>query len=232
MYDPNLNAAPFNKMPTAVLIAIGLIGVLELFFQGANSGIVQNVDGVALRNRWIHLFGFHMGHIETMWITSEVNINGLYQAFTFNFVQRNLPSALIGLALFAALGKYVAERRGQLCFVATLLLAPLFGLICYVFISPPLGPIVGIFPAVFGLIGGFTIEQIERRREDDEPILPAFSLITFLMMVQLIYFFLFGTSTEWIAEFFAFVAGCGIALIIGDQNEGRRRKILQKIRSR
>ena len=112
MYDPNLNTAPFNKMPTVVLIAIGLIGVLELFFQGAHSGIIQNVDGVALRNRWIQLFGFHMGHLERIWIMREIEFNGLYQFISFSFVQRNLTTALVGLALFAALGKYVAERRG------------------------------------------------------------------------------------------------------------------------
>ena len=110
--------------------------------------------------------------------------------------------------------------------------APIFGAAMYVILTGATGFIIGLFPAVFAMIGGYTVSQVEIRREQGETILPAFSLIAFFMTIQLIFYFLFGGSIEWVAEFFAFVAGFAIAYFAGARSLKRRKDMLAALRRR
>ena len=191
MFDPNADAAPFNKMPIAVLCVIALVGAVELIFQGAESGIIRGQDGMALRSFWGQRLGFSLSIYEPMWVTKNYDFLAAYRLFTFGFVQHGLSTALVALAIFAALGKYVAEQFGQVCFLLLTFIAPIFGLLFFVFLIPTSGWVIGLFPAVFAMVGGFTVRQIDLRRETGEAVLPAFTLIAFLMGIQLFFYFVF-----------------------------------------
>ena len=219
-------------MPLVVLIVISVVGAVELFFQGAENGIIRGVDSVGLRVTWAQLLGFRAAVFEGMLLSNNYPPEHIMRIVTFNFVQRDLLSAIIGLAIFAALGKHVAERFGQMCFLAVFLISPIVGVALYVLLTGSTGLIIGLFPAVFAMIGGYTVSQIETRRELGETILPAFSLIAFFMSIQLIFYFVFGASTEWIAEFFAFVAGFILTYLIGARSQARRKEMLNSLRRR
>ena len=167
-----------------------------------------------------------------MWISGNIEFGPFRRIFTFGFIQRSFIEAVISLAIFAALGKFVAERYGQTCFLLIFFLAPVFGLAVYIALLQPSYWIIGLFPAVFGMVGGFTMFQIDLRRAEGDPILPAFSLIGFLMAIQLIFYFIFGGSMEWIGEFGAFLAGLGIAFFCGREGENRRNNLIRRIRNR
>ena len=232
MFDPNANSVVFNRMPLAVLIIISVVGAIGLFFQGAENGIIRGVDAVGLRASWGQTFGFRASIFESMYVAGNYPLDQLSRLLTFGFVQRTFTTAIVALAIFAALGKNVAERFGQICFLTIFFAAPIFGVASYVLLTGANGWIIGLFPAVFGMVGGFTVHQIEYRREQGETILPAFSLIAFFMTIQLVFFFIFGGTMEWIAEFFSFVAGFVIAYLFGWRGSDRRAEILRVLRRR
>ncbi|MEM7243514.1 MAG: rhomboid family intramembrane serine protease [Pseudomonadota bacterium] len=232
MFDPNANAAPFNKMPLAVLVVIALVGGMELIIQGAESGIIRGQDGMGLRTNWAQFLGFSLSIYEPMWITKSYDLIEIYRLFTFGFIQHSLSTALVALAIFAALGKYVAENFGQLCFLLLTFVAPIIGLLVYIALIPSASLIIGLFPAVFAMVGGFTCRQIDVRRETGEALLPAFTLIGFFMAVQLFFFVAFDGSFEWVAHFFAFVVGFTIANFFGPLGRSRRNSMIRVLRNR
>ena len=71
------------------------------------------------------------------------------------------------------------------------------------------GPIalIGLFPAVYGLIGAFTYLLWLRLGQAGENRLRAFRLIGVLMAFQLGFSLLFGASPVWVAEVAGFVVG-------------------------
>ena len=232
MFDPNANAAPFNKMPTAVLVVIGIVGAVELLIQGAESGIIRGQDGISLRTLLGLRLGFSLSIYEPMWITKQYDLISIYRLFAFGFVQHSLSMALVSLAIFAALGKYVAEHFGQICFLLLTFIAPIIGLLLYVTLIPSSGWVIGLMPAVFAMVGGFTSRQIEVRRETGEALLPAFTLIGFLMAAQLFFFAAFNGSLEWISHFFSFLVGFAIANFFGPLGRTRRSNVIRILRNR
>jgi len=90
-------------------------------------------------------------------------------------------------------------------------------------------PLFGGYPAVFGLIGGFTFLLWVNLAAVGANKFRAFTLIGFLLGFQLLFGLLFGGGYEWVADVAGFVTGFALSFVV---SPGGWARVLAKIRQR
>jgi membrane associated rhomboid family serine protease len=90
-------------------------------------------------------------------------------------------------------------------------------------------PLVGGYPAVYGLIGAFTFLLWVNLAAVGANKFRAFTLIGFLLAVQLLFGVLFGGGTEWVADIIGFAAGFAISFVV---SPGGWARVREKMRQR
>ena len=90
-------------------------------------------------------------------------------------------------------------------------------------------PLVGAFPGVYGLIGGFTYILWMQMGQKGQNQWMAFRLIGFLLVLQLAFGLLFGGSPSWIADLTGFATGFLLCIVIAP---GGWRALLDRLRDR
>jgi hypothetical protein len=88
---------------------------------------------------------------------------------------------------------------------------------------------VGGYPGVYGLIGAYTFILWVSYGVAGENQYRAFTLIGFLMGIQLIFGFMFGTTNDWVAELSGFLVGFAISPMLVP---GGFRRLLNRLRQR
>ena len=87
------------------------------------------------------------------------------------------------------------------------ILSAIGGALGYAIFSGSPVPLIGGFPAVYGLIGAFTYILWRQLSLVGAQQSRAFSLIAFLMGIQLLFALLFGGQPDWIADLTGFATG-------------------------
>ena len=75
-------------------------------------------------------------------------------------------------------------------------------------------PLIGGYPAVYGLIGSYTFMLWVRLTGTGSNQYQAFTLIGFLLGIQLIFALLFGSNNDWIADIFGFLTGFALSFLL------------------
>jgi len=75
-------------------------------------------------------------------------------------------------------------------------------------------PLIGLFPAIYGLIGAYTYISWTSLRSVGARGANAFSLVAVLLGIQIIFKMLFNGNNDWLADLFGFLAGFLFAFII------------------
>ena len=130
--------------------------------------------------------------------------------FTYSFFHLSFIHGLFAMVLLLALGKMVAEGMGQVAFVAIFLLSGAGGALIYGLLLDDPAWLVGAYPNVYGLIGGYSFVMWRSLGAQGAPQHRAFSLIAILMGIQLLWGVFFDVGTTWVAELAGF--GFGFAL--------------------
>ena len=90
----------------------------------------------------------------------------------------------------------------------------IFGALVYALVVPDGPGLIGAFPGVYGLIGGFTCLLWLRLGEIGAQQAQAFTLIGLLVGIQLVFGLLFGAGQDWVADIAGFVAGFALAFLL------------------
>ena len=90
-------------------------------------------------------------------------------------------------------------------------------------------PLIGAYPPVYGLIGSFTFLLWVGLAAAGANKYRAFSMIGFLLGVQLLFGLLFGGGSEWIADLAGFAAGFALSFVV---SPGGWAKVMAMIRQR
>ena len=91
-------------------------------------------------------------------------------------------------------------------------------------------PLIGGYPAVYGLVGAFTFLLWTRLGQENANRMRAFTLIGMLLAFQLVFGILFQDgNTTWIAEVAGFAAGFGLSFVL---IPGGVARVLRQIRQR
>ena len=228
--DQDHNAPPLNPLPPIVwLLALPLI-VVELAIQLQTAGLVGGAQALGWRQALFQRLMFLPEVLRLQWETGGHPEGELHRLVSYPLVHGSFTDALFAVVLFLALGKVVGEVLRWWGVVAVVIGATVAGALAYGLLVPGLKtPLVGAYPAVYGLIGGFTCLIFANLARVGANKYRAFSLIGFLLVAQLVFGVLFGSSWTWVAEIAGFAAGFALTLLV---SPGGFQRLLDQIRQR
>ncbi|WP_095589520.1 rhomboid family intramembrane serine protease [Actibacterium ureilyticum] len=201
------DTSPLNPLPPVVWFLVVPIALIELAFNVGARGIVGGPAAVGWRLSAETDYGFSGQIFDWMMATGEYPFDFLIRFVTYPFVHVNFTHALFVIVFILALGKMVGEVFRTWAVLAVFFGAAIMGAVAYGGLLGDPRPLVGGYPAVYGLIGAFTYLLWVRAGQTGESQLRAFSLIGFLLGIQLLFGLLFGSSNDWVADIAGFVTG-------------------------
>ncbi|RJL13369.1 rhomboid family intramembrane serine protease [Paracoccus siganidrum] len=226
--------APINPLPPVVwLLALPIVASEAVFALG-QLGLLGGADGIGLRLSGMQQSAFAPEMLQRMVLRGEVDARAALRLLTYPFVHMSLTHALFVLVFLLALGNMVARLFRPVALAVLFFGSAIGGALVYTALSAWLpgraAPLIGGYPAVYGLIGAFTFVLWTRLEELHENRLRAFTLIGILMLFQLSFAILFGgMGYGWVAEIAGFVTGFGLSFVLVDGGVAR---VLRQIRRR
>ncbi|MEM8774197.1 MAG: rhomboid family intramembrane serine protease [Pseudomonadota bacterium] len=221
--------APFNALPPLIAAIALIIFGAELIFQAGARGMAGGPAAVGWRAEAIEQYAFSNRALAWMVDTGNWRFDFLSRFFTYPFVHVSFMHAAFATVMVLAIGKFVGERVTQwavlvLFFGSSVVGAATFGLLY------PNGPgLIGAFPGIYGLIGGFTCLMWLYLGLVGENQARAFSMIGVLLALQLFFALLYGNDKTWVADVTGFVAGFAMSFVL---IPGGWRMLRDKLRQR
>ncbi|MEO0891330.1 MAG: rhomboid family intramembrane serine protease [Pseudomonadota bacterium] len=213
-HSDGLNESPVNPLPAVVMILVLVMALVEGAFTLGARGIVGGPDAVGWRLNAIQNFGFSSRAVGWMIETGTLRGDLMIRFVTYPFLHGNFTQFIFAAVMTLAMGKFVGERMGQVALLILFFGSCIFGALVYAIVIPDGPGLIGAFPGVYGLIGGFTCLLWLRLGEIGAQQAQAFTLIGLLVGIQLVFGLLFGAGQDWVADIAGFVAGFGLSFIL------------------
>lgn len=210
----DLNEAPINPLPPVVWALVVPMAMAELMFNMGARGLIGGAGAVGWRLAAIQDFAFSAEALRWMVETGRYPVELLWRFVTYPFVHAHLSQAVFAIVFILALGKMVGEIFRAWAVLAVFFGSSIFGAIMYTVLVPNPIPLVGAFPGAYGLIGAYSFLLWVTLGARGLNQASAFTLIGFLMGLQLLFGALFGSSPDWVAELFGFVAGFALSFVV------------------
>ena len=220
--------APVNPLPPVVWALFLLVAGVEVILQLGENGLVGGPSAIGWRLSTIRDFGFSGVAFDWMIENGRWPLEHVQRFFTYAFVHGGVTSVAFSAVMLLALGKLVGEAMGQIAVVALFFGGAIFGSFIFGLITSDEW-LIGAFPGVYGLIGGYTYlmwVSLGARGEDQ---MRAFTFIAFLMGIQLFFAIFFRTGLGWIADLAGFACGFGLSIVV---IPGGWQRLLDKMRNR
>lgn len=228
MTEPH-NEPPLNPLPPVVIALFLVIVGIEVALSLGARGIIGGPDAVGWRLGLYDQFSLRPAIVLWMIENGRWPPEHVSRFISYVFVHASFTHALFSGVMLLALGKMVGEAMGSTAVLAIFFVSAAGGAVIYALVIGDATPLIGAFPAVYGLIGGFTYMLWLRLGQLGENQIRAFTLIGFLLLIQLIFGLLFGSNAEWVAD----IAGFGIGFLLSVVLvPGGWSKLLNKMRQR
>ncbi|MEL6167351.1 MAG: rhomboid family intramembrane serine protease [Pseudomonadota bacterium] len=225
--DPD--ASPFNALPPVVLaLALAMFGVEAAITLGAR-GFLGGADAVGWRLAAIRDYGFSGPELQAAIDAGRFGLSDAARFVTYSFVHGSFIHMIFAVVFLLAIGKLVGEVFGGWAFLAIFFGSAIFGALIYGGLAGTRVMLIGGFPGVYGLIGAYTFLMWVGLRSTGENEAQAFTLIAFLLGIQLLFGLLFGGGRDWIADASGFVAGFALSFVV---SPGGWARFLSRIRRR
>jgi len=232
MYHDDHNASPVNPLPAAVVIVTLALALPELLFQAGTYGLIGGQQGIGWRVDAISSYGFFDTVFNWMLDNGRFPAEHMIRFLSYPFVNGNFSNAVFPVVLILAMGKMVAEAFSQLTFLIIFIASTLVGALAYGLALDTNLPLIGANPPAYGLIGAFTFMLFIRARAEGKSGLGAFSLIAFLLGLQLFFGLVFGGGQDWVADVPAFVCGFVLSFFLAPGGPERLLPALARLRRR
>lgn len=207
------NEAPVHPLPPVVAALFLVLAGIELTFWLGSQGLIGGPAAVGWRTHSIETYAFSGQLFDWMVETGQWPAQHLVRFVAYPFLHASFTHSLFAMVILLAMGKIVTEALGPVAFLAIFFASAVVGAVAFgLFSDAPW--LVGAYPPVYGLIGGFTFLLWVRLGDSGAPQIRAFSLIGMLLMVQLVFGVLFGSGQDWIAEVAGFVTGFGLTMLL------------------
>lgn len=221
--------SPVNPVPAVIWVLMLPIAAMEIVLQAGALGLAGGATAVGWRLDALERFSFSPQIARWMWRQGSLPPEELLRFVSYPFVHGNFTHALFVAVFLLALGKMVAEVFRPLAVLAIFFGAAIAGALAYMAVPGQVQPLFGGYPAVYGLIGAFTFLLWTRLAMAGANRYRAFTLIGFLLGIQLIFGVIFGGTWEWLADLAGFATGFLLSFVVAP---GGFRHVLQRIRER
>ncbi|WP_187428945.1 hypothetical protein ROLI_036220 [Roseobacter fucihabitans] len=210
-------ASPLNPLPPVVILLFLAMVLPEVIFSLGARGIVGGPEAVGWRLAAVQSYAFSGDIFDWMVANSRWVPEHLIRFFTYSFVHTSFSATLFAAVLLLALGKLVGEVLGQVAVLVLFFGGAFCGALIYGLLLNDPNWLVGGFPGVYGLIGGYSFVMWQSLGARGEQQLRAFNLIAMLMGLQLLWGVFFDVGNGWVADFigFAFGFAASAALVPG-----------------
>jgi membrane associated rhomboid family serine protease len=223
------NAPPLNPLPAIVwVLALPMIA-MEIVLSAGASGYVGGMEGAGWRLQALERFAFIPALMRQMVEAGQYPVQHLLRLVTYPFVHGNVTHVLFVVVILLALGKMVGEVFRWWAVVVIFFSAAVVGALAFMAVPGNDAPLFGGYPAVFGLIGGFTFLLWVNLAAVGANRYRAFTLIGFLLAFQWLFGLLFGGGYEWVADLAGFVTGFLLSFVV---SPGGWQRVLGKMRQR
>ena len=192
-------------------------------------GVIGGNDAIGWRVLAIREFSFFPGILAWLFETGNWSLEHMKRFVTYPFVHGGFTHAVFVIVFLLALGKLVGEGFGNLAVLVLFFACGIFGALIYAGLTGSDRPLIGGFASVYGLIGAYTFLLWVGYGAAGENQYRAFTLIGFLMGIQLIFGILFGSSPDWVAEIAGFALGFVLTPALAP---GAFRRFMDRMRQR
>ncbi len=221
------HTGPVNPLPRVVIALFAVVMGIEALFSLGAQGIIGGPQAIGWRLGAIQGYAFSAEIFQWMLANGRWPGEHLARFVTYPFIHGNFTHALFAGVMLLALGKFVGEVFRGWAVLAVFFGASIGGAAVYGLLAASPIPLLGAFPGVYGLIGAFTYLLWLRLGQEGGPQIRAFTLIAFLMGIQLVFGILFGGSRDWIADLSGFVFGFGLSFVVSPGGFARLREKLR-----
>jgi len=204
-YTPVVNPLP----PVVAALFLFIMGIEVMFSLGTRGMIAVGWRLAAMQD-----YSFSGEILRWMWETGRWPAQHLIRFVSYPFVHGSFTQALFVGVFVLAMGKMVAEVFGSVAMLAVFVLSGIGGALAYTLLVNDSYPLIGGFPPVYGLIGAFTYMLWRSLSLVGENQARAFTLIAFLMGIQLFFGLLFDTNNDWVADLGGFATGFGLSFFV------------------
>ncbi|CUH66036.1 Rhomboid family protein [Thalassovita gelatinovora] len=208
------NNSPLNPLPPVVAaLALLIVGIEAVFQLGARAGFF-GPEAVGWRLEAVQRYAFSSDIFDWMLSNGRWPAEHVIRLLSYAFIHVSFTQALFAGVMVLALGKMVGEVFSQVAVLAVFVVGAVIGALAYgVLVQTPI-PLIGAFPGAYALIGAFTYLLWLRLGQLGERQTRAFSLIGFLMGIQLVFGLLFGSQPDWVADLGGFVSGFVLSIFV------------------
>ena len=227
--ETDRDASPLNPLPGVVWLLAVPVALIEVAFELGSRGLIGGPQAVGWRLAAVERFSFL--DIVFDWMVANGRYPGdqMLRFLTYPFIHGSFTHMVFVIVFILALGKMVGEVFRPWAVLVVFFGAGIAGALAYGLLLDNPVPLLGGYPAVYGLIGAFTFLLWVNLAAQGANKLRAFSLIGFLLGVQLLFGLLFGGSQEWVADIAGFGAGFLLSFVV---SPGGWARALEQIRRR
>ena len=206
--------SPVNPLPPVVVGLFLVLVLVEAAFMLGARGIIGGPGAIGWRASAMQDYGFSPALFHWMLETGQFPLDHLKRLVTYPFVHGTFTHALFAGVILLAMGKFVGEVFRQWAVLVVFFGSAIGAALIYGLVPAERPLLIGAFPGVYGLIGGFTYLMWLRLGEMGANQLRAFSLIGVLMGIQLLFGLLFGGDGMWVADAAGFACGFLISFVV------------------
>lgn len=222
------NEAPINPLPAAVwLLVLPMIG-LEILFSLAAAQMIGGASAIGWRTYAIETYGVWPAYWRQQMEAQAFDFELLSRFVTYPFLHINATHAIFAIVILLALGKYVGEVFRSAATLAVYFISGAVGAVVYASLPMVDLPLFGAYPGDYGLIGAFTYLLWVKLAGTGLNQMRAFSMIGFLLAVQLLFGVLFGGGDEWIADIVAFATGFLLSFALAPGGIAKLRELIRQ----
>jgi len=223
--DPNIS--PVNPINPLVVVFFLVMLAVEMAFTLGNQGFIGGPQAVGWRAGAVQDYGFSGSVFDWMWQNNRWPAEHLLRFVSYLFVHGSFVHMLVAGVMLLALGKFVGEVFAWWAVTIVVLGSGAGGALIWGILLNDNSYLYGAFPAVYGLIGAFSYVLWLRLGQSGDNQWRAFTLIGFLMLIQLVFGVLFGARTDWLADVGGFACGFLLSFVV---SPGGWRRLRQRLR--
>lgn len=213
--DTDHNASPVHPLPWVVWVLALPIALIEIGLSLGGDGLIGGPQAVGWRLEAYQQFAFSPQILHAMIATGYFPASQMLRFVSYMFIHGGPTHAIFVVVFILAMGKYVSEVFRPWAVLVMFFGSGIMGALIYGLFANTQLALIGGYPPVYGLIGGFSFILWVKLGEDGGNRMGAFSLIAFFLGFQLLFGLIFGgQGMEWVADLAGFLTGFGLSFLV------------------